>query len=159
MPSEKLQDAKSIRKFLLLSYSLTMSYQKEKLRGACVVQLAKCLPYAQVLILGSWDQYLCWALCSEGSVLLPLPLSPACLLPQINKFKKSFKMIFLKKRNYEKHQIEVPGWLAWLRIWLFWFRSWFQGSGIKPTLGSMLIEESASDSLSLSLSLCPSLLK
>ena len=41
-------------------------------RGAWVAQSVKCLPSAQVAILGSWDQVLHQALCLVGSLLLPL---------------------------------------------------------------------------------------
>ena len=42
--------------------------------GTWVAQLVKHLPSAQVMILGSQDQALCWAPCSMESLLLPLPL-------------------------------------------------------------------------------------
>ena len=51
--------------------------------GAWVVQLAKCLPSAQVVIPGSWDQAPHGAPYSMGNLLLPFPLPvtpPACAL-------------------------------------------------------------------------------
>ena len=36
--------------------------------------MVKQWPSAQVMISGSWDQALCWAPCSMGGLLLPLPL-------------------------------------------------------------------------------------
>ena len=53
---------------------------------------------AGVIVLGSWDPSLHWALCSVGSQLPPLSLPaslPTCDLPQINK-------IFFKKKRKEK---------------------------------------------------------
>jgi len=46
---------------------------KSNLWGAWVAQSVKHLPSAQVTISGSWDRVLRWALCSAGSLLLPLP--------------------------------------------------------------------------------------
>ena len=43
-------------------------------RDTWVAQLVKCLPSAQVMIPGSWDQVPHWAPCSVGSLLLPLLL-------------------------------------------------------------------------------------
>lgn len=43
-------------------------------RATRVVQSGKLLPLAQFIILGSQDRAPCWALCSMGSLLLPLPL-------------------------------------------------------------------------------------
>ena len=60
---------------------------KMGLMGAWVAQLVKCLPLAQVMIPGSWDQALHGSLL-RGSLLLPLPATPpACAfsLCQINK--------------------------------------------------------------------------
>ena len=53
------------------------------------------LPSAQVMISVSWDQAPSWALCSMGSLLLPLPLPatlPACAPLSLsgNKYIKSF---------------------------------------------------------------------
>ena len=48
--------------------------------GAWVAQLAERLPSAQVLISGSRDRVPCGALCSAGSLLLPLPLPATPLL-------------------------------------------------------------------------------
>ena len=62
------------------------------LRGTWVAQWDKPLPSAQVMIPGSWDQALHWALCSAGSLLPPLSLPaslPTCDLCQINKFLKN----------------------------------------------------------------------
>ena len=53
----------------------------------------KPLPSAQVLISGCWDRAPHQALCSAGSLLLPLPLPaslPTCDLCQINKSLKKF---------------------------------------------------------------------
>ena len=50
-----------------------------KRRGTWVTQLIKCLPLDQVMILRSWDPALHWALCSAGSLLLPLT-PPLCSL-------------------------------------------------------------------------------
>ena len=44
-----------------------------------VAQSVKWLPSAWVMISGSWNHAPHWALCSMGSLLLPLPL-PATLL-------------------------------------------------------------------------------
>ena len=50
-------------------------------KGAWVAQLVEHLPSAQVMIPGSWDGAWCQALCSAGSLLLPLPAAPpACAL-------------------------------------------------------------------------------
>ena len=50
---------------------------KVRIWGAWAPQSVKCLPVAQVMILRSWDQALCRASCSLGSLLLPLPLPAA----------------------------------------------------------------------------------
>ena len=50
-------------------------------RGALVAHSVKHLPFALVIIPGSWDGVLHWAPCSVGSLLLPLPAVPsACAL-------------------------------------------------------------------------------
>ena len=59
--------------------------------GAWVAQPVKCLPFTQVMILGSWDQVQYWAPWSPESLLLPLlVLSHSLLFCQVNKmfFKK-----------------------------------------------------------------------
>ena len=61
--------------------------------GTWVAQMVGCLPSAQVMISGTWDQALPWAPYTEGSLLLPVPLPaapPSCALCQISKmfFKK-----------------------------------------------------------------------
>ena len=53
----------------------------EQFGGPWVAQWVKCLPSAQVMISGSWDQALCRALCFAGSLLLLLPLSLPYLPP------------------------------------------------------------------------------
>ena len=45
-----------------------------KTRDAWVAQSVKCLPLAQIMILGSWDQALNPASCSVENLLLPLLL-------------------------------------------------------------------------------------
>ena len=46
-----------------------------------MAQLVERLPWAQVMISGSWDQVLHQAPCVAGSLLLPLPAAPlACAL-------------------------------------------------------------------------------
>ena len=55
--------------------------------GTWVAQLVKRLPLAQIMISGSWDGAPGQVPCSEGSLLLPLPLpslAPALILSQIN---------------------------------------------------------------------------
>ena len=54
---------------------------KKWLRGTWVAQLVKHLPSAQVMISRSWDPAPHWALCSAGSLLLPLLLLHALSLP------------------------------------------------------------------------------
>ena len=51
-----------------------------------MAQSVKHLPLVRVMISGSWDRAPCWAPCSAGSLLLPLPLllPPAHALSQIN---------------------------------------------------------------------------
>ena len=63
---------------------------KSIVKGHLGGSLAKRLPSAQVMILGSWDRASHWAPYSAESLLLPLPLplSPLMLslsLSQINK--------------------------------------------------------------------------
>jgi len=62
--------------------------KKKSYRGSWVPQLVRCLPLAQGMILGLWDQAPSQALHSTGSMLvpLPLPLLMLCLSPnkQIN---------------------------------------------------------------------------
>ena len=50
--------------------------------GTWVAQLVKPLPLAQVMISESWDPVPCWAPCSAGGLLLPLPvpLAPPFML-------------------------------------------------------------------------------
>lgn len=45
--------------------------------GAWVSRWVKHLPLVQFIILGSWYWAPCWAPCSAGSLLLPLPFPPA----------------------------------------------------------------------------------
>ena len=52
----------------------------EVFRGTWVPQLVKLLSLAQVMIPGSWDQAPRLDLCSVGSLLLPLFLSPMLML-------------------------------------------------------------------------------
>ena len=56
--------------------------------GAWVAQSVKHLPSLQVMISGSWNQALCQAPCSAGSLLLPLMLP---LLVQLHALIKSLK--------------------------------------------------------------------
>lgn len=42
--------------------------------GTWVAEMAGHLPLAQVVFSRSWDQVPRWALCSLGSLLLPLPV-------------------------------------------------------------------------------------
>ena len=68
-------------------YDKQKPFKREQGWGAWLAQLVKRLPLAQVIILRSWDEP-AQALCSAGSLLLPLPLPaapPACALRQINK--------------------------------------------------------------------------
>ena len=44
------------------------------LRGTWVAQVVKCLPWARVMISGSWDRAPHVAPCLAGSLLLPFPL-------------------------------------------------------------------------------------
>ena len=72
--------------------------------GTWVAQWVKPLPFAQVMISGSWDRALHQALCSAGSLLPPLSLPaslPACDLSlcQINKLKK------ILKKNVERQSV------------------------------------------------------
>ena len=69
---------------------------KKSSRGTWVAQSIKCLPLAQVMILGSWDGALCLAPCSVRSLLLSLPLPPACDLYLSNKLN-------LKKKKEEQY--------------------------------------------------------
>ena len=50
-------------------------------QGTWGAQPPKCLPSAQVMVPGSWDQVLCGATCSAENLLLPLllPLPPLLL--------------------------------------------------------------------------------
>ena len=57
-----------------------------------MAQSVKHLPLAQVVISGSWNQVPHWALCSAGSLLLPLPLS----LPLIMLLSLSLSLINTK---------------------------------------------------------------
>ena len=60
--------------------------QKDEHGGAWVAQLVKCLPSAQVMIPGFWDQALHRAPCLAGSLLLPLPAVPcACAVSKRKK--------------------------------------------------------------------------
>ena len=47
-------------------------FNTQVLRGVWVAQSVKRLPLALVIILGSWDQALCWTPCSVGYLLHPL---------------------------------------------------------------------------------------
>ena len=78
--------------------------ESKHLRNAWVAQLVKCLPSAEVMILGSWDQAPHRAHYSVGSLLLPLPASPpACAVKYINKILK--KKTFIKlPRMYHRRQ-------------------------------------------------------
>ena len=66
--------------------------------GAWGAQLVKHLPSTQVMIPGSWDRALHWALHSAGSLLLPLPLAPPPAHPLSNK-------IFKKRKRKERTQV------------------------------------------------------
>ena len=61
-------------KFLVSKGSLLAHRNMIGLWAAWVAQSIECLPLAQVMILGSWDQVPCGAPCSAGSLILPLPL-------------------------------------------------------------------------------------
>ena len=63
-------------------------FKKTFLRGAWVAPSVKHLPSTQVMIPGSWDRAPCKALCSAGSLLLPLPLPAA---PPAHAFSLSVK--------------------------------------------------------------------
>ena len=74
----------------MLLNEMRLIYKKYTFWGTWVAQSDKPLPLAQVMILGPWDQASHWALCSAGSLLLPLPLhyphpAHALTLSQINK--------------------------------------------------------------------------
>lgn len=59
-------------------------------------QTARGAWVARVMLSGSWNRGPCWAPCSAGSLLLPLPLSPlvlSLLLVLSNKWIKIFKKI------------------------------------------------------------------
>ena len=72
-----------------------------------------CLPSAQVVIPGFWDQAPCWAPCSARSLLLPLP--SGCAKKQIKIFKQKIKSIkaihhinkLQKKKNHMILSIDV----------------------------------------------------
>ena len=61
----------------------------------------KHLPSAQVMILGSWDRAPVWALCSAGSLLvpllIPLPQTPLSLFVSLSL--KIFKILFKIKNR------------------------------------------------------------
>ena len=72
-------------------HSPSTEVKSDLYRGTWMAQSDERLPWAQVMVLGSWD----WVPCSTGSLLLPLPLlaaPPACSPCQINE-----QNLFLKR--------------------------------------------------------------
>jgi len=74
--------------------------------GAWVAQMVKHLPSAQVMIPGSWDQALCPAPCSAGSLLLLLPLPPLLFFFSFSLPLKSINKTFKKIKKKEKYPYE-----------------------------------------------------
>lgn len=71
-------------------------HQKYTSRSTLVAQSVKCLPSAQVIVPESWDTAPHWVLCSERSLLLPLPAAyPACVLSN-----KIFNIYMLQKYRW-----------------------------------------------------------
>ena len=64
--------------YLLMSKDSSVSVTEWMLRGTWGAQSVKCLPFAQVMILGSWDGAPHRAPCSEGNLLLPLLAHAFC---------------------------------------------------------------------------------
>ena len=68
-------DLKTIHKHSCVPLNIkTKKSSKVREWGARVAQSVKSLPLAQVMISGSWDGALLWAVCTMGSLLLLLPL-------------------------------------------------------------------------------------
>ena len=79
-------------------------------RVTWVAQSVRCMPLAQVMISGSWDQVPCWAPCSAGTLLLPLLLLILLLLLFLsNKQNLKKKKIYLTESVCAHGREEAEG--------------------------------------------------
>ena len=71
-----------------------------------VAQSVKCLPSAQVMISGSWDQALHQAPCSAGSLLLllPLPLLVLSLSLSLSLSHSQINKTFIKRERRKERK-------------------------------------------------------